>query len=266
MLDLYKREINYLRLSVTKRCNLRCEYCMPEANNTELDYDNILSFDKIVEITKIAVRFGITKVRITGGEPLLRKGIVNLVQSLAHIKGIKDLSMSTNGILLKEFAFSLANAGLKRVNISLDTLNPSRFKRITGRNDLEKVLASIKTARAAQLTPIKLNCVVNNSSNEPDALDILRFATTEGLEVRFIRRMSLANGEYWPVEGGNGGHCHICNKLRLSYDGFIKPCLFSDLAFNTKKLGPEKAIFLAIQSKPKQGNKNLTSTFHAIGG
>src|SRR5664280_2578531 len=160
MLDRFNREINYLRISVTDRCNLRCRYCMPEEGIRLLRHEDILSFDEITGFTKAAVRNGITKVRITGGEPLVRKGIVSLVKMVASIDGIKDLSMTTNGVMLKEFALDLKKAGLHRVNISLDTADPDRFSQITRGGNINDVMSGIISAKDAGLLPVKINCVI----------------------------------------------------------------------------------------------------------
>lgn len=146
MLDRFNRNIHYLRISVTDRCNLRCRYCMPEEGVHELRHEDILSFEEIIDFTRIAIKHGINKVRITGGEPLVRKHIIELIKMLSVLKGLSDLSLTTNGILLEEFAEPLVQAGLKRVNISLDTLNEEKYKEITRRGELSKTIKGIKAA------------------------------------------------------------------------------------------------------------------------
>ncbi|MBI9069180.1 MAG: GTP 3',8-cyclase MoaA [Salinivirgaceae bacterium] len=266
MLDCFNRKINYLRISVTDRCNFRCTYCMPEEGVKMLTHKEILSFDEIVEIVKYGVANGISKVRITGGEPLVRKGIVSLVEMIAKIDGIKDLSMTTNGALLPKYAEDLKQAGLQRVNISLDTLDADIFKKITRVGDLNIVLAGIEAAKKAGLEPIKLNCVIKKSSQEPDAQTVAKFAEDNGLFVRFIHEMNLETGEFSVVEGGEGGNCAICNRLRLTADGMLKPCLFSNDNYDIRELGIEKAFTLAINNKPKSGHTNTTGSFYNIGG
>ena len=266
MYDRYNRNIHYLRISVTDRCNLRCKYCMPEHGIELLKHEDILSIEEIVSFTKVAVKNGVDKVRITGGEPLVRKNIVYLIRSLAEIGGIKDLSLTTNGVLLKEFAKPLKDAGLQRVNISLDTVDPERFRDITRGGDFNHVMQGIAAAESVGFFPIKINCVVNKSSNEPDALGVKAFCNTRKCNVRFIHQMNLETGEYAPVEGGSGGDCKICNKLRLSSDGNLRPCLFNDLSFNVRKLGYEKAIRMAIDAKPECGTKSVQNKFSVIGG
>lgn len=266
MLDRYNRDIHYLRISVTDRCNLRCKYCMPEEGVKLIDHKDILSFEEINEFTKVAVTNGINKVRITGGEPLVRRNIVELVKLLSQIKELDDLSLTTNAILLKDFAKPLSEAGLKRVNISLDTLDPEKFKEITRGGDIKKVIEGIEAAIDVGLKPIKINCVIEKSQNEPDALKVKEFCKKHGLMVRFIHQMNLETGEFSVVEGGTGGDCNICNKLRLSSDGYLRPCLFNDIAYNIREIGFEKAIEMAIGNKPKCGTYSMSNKFNAIGG
>jgi len=266
MYDRYNRKIHYLRISVTDRCNLRCKYCMPEKGIKSLKHEDILSYEEITSFTKIAIGNGIDKVRITGGEPLTRKNIAYLIQLLANIDGIQDLSLTTNGILLKEFAESLKDAGLQRVNVSLDTVDPDRYKEITRGGDFNRVMQGIDAAEMAGLLPIKINCVVNKSSYEPDALGVKAFCKSRKFIVRFIHQMNLETGEYAPVEGGTGGNCKLCNKLRLSSDGNLRPCLFNDLSFNVRELGAGKAIQMAIEAKPECGTKSVQNKFNVIGG
>jgi cyclic pyranopterin phosphate synthase len=266
MFDKFNRKINYLRISVTDRCNLRCTYCMPEKGIELLRHQDILSFDEIVEVTRVAVSLGVDKVRITGGEPLVRKGIVTLVRMIAEIEGVDDFGMTTNGILLEKFAPELAQAGLQRINISLDTMNPERYRLITRNGTIEDVLSGVESARKAGLQPIKINCVVQTNSVEPDALEVKKFAESQGFQVRFIPKMKLETGVFGRVENGEGGNCKACNRLRLTANGKIKPCLFCNLEYDVRKLGAEQAIRLAIGEKPESGSVNLVNQFSNIGG
>jgi cyclic pyranopterin phosphate synthase len=265
MYDTFNRPINYLRVSVTDRCNLRCVYCMPPEGIQLIPHKDILSYEEITDVVCCAVRLGIRKVRLTGGEPLVRKGIVDLVAMLARIEDIDDLAMTTNGVLLAEFAEPLARAGLHRVNVSLDTVDPERFREITRGGDLAAVLAGLDAAEAAGLQPIRLNCVVERTSGEPDAQGVAEFAKTRGYVLRFIRRMDINAGEFWTVDGGTGGDCEKCNRLRLASNGIIRPCLFSDLAFSVRELGSEEAIRRAVRAKPEAGQRARTP-MHQIGG
>jgi len=162
--DRFNRSINYLRISVTDRCNLRCRYCMPEEGVVGMNHRDMLTFEEITESVRVAVGMGIDKIRITGGEPLVRKDIVNLVAMISAVEGAKDLTMTTNGIFLEEFARPLKEAGLQRINISLDTMDADRYRKITRGGDLNRVLNGIKAAKEAGLTPVKINCVVFKSS------------------------------------------------------------------------------------------------------
>ena len=266
MYDRFNRHINYLRISVTDRCNLRCTYCMPEEGIRLMNHCDILSFEEITEVARVAVALGIDKFRITGGEPLVRKDIVNLVRQLASIQGVRDLSMTTNGILLEGLSQPLKDAGLHRVNISLDTLNPEKFIEITRGGDINSVLRGIKAAKDAGLKPIKINCVVFKSSKEQDAMEVKEFGRMNNLDVRFIRQMNLESGEFSVVEGGNGGNCHQCNRLRLTANGMVKPCLFDEQEFSVRELGAEKALLSALKCKPLNGCFNSKGSFYNIGG
>lgn len=266
MFDKFNRKINYLRISVTDRCNLRCVYCMPEEGVALLDHKEILTFDEIVDLTKAAVRKGVEKVRITGGEPLIRNGIVDLVKMIGVIDGIKDYSMTTNAIRLDKFADELAEAGLQRVNISLDTMNPEKFKQITRGGDIQKVFDGIQAAKKAGLEPIKVNCVIKDNNKEPDAIEVAKFCKENSLHIRYIKEMDLEKGEFSIVDGGTGGDCGTCNRFRLTANGTMKPCLFSDISYNVRELGAERAIDLALGNKPANGHTNLTGKFYNIGG
>ena len=265
MYDSCNRNINYLRIAVTDRCNLRCSYCMPEKGISLLRHDEILSFEEIYDFVNVAVDMGIDKVRITGGEPLVRRNIVSLVEMLANIDDIRDLAMTTNGIFLPEFAESLAKAGLHRVNISLDTIDPERFSTITRGGDVRQVIRGIEAAIDVGLTPVKLNCVVSESPDEPDALSVAEFARERSLEVRYICHMNLSKGRFYAVIGGDGGVCSMCNRLRLTSDGWLRPCLFSDIGFNIKELGYREAIRRALMDKPEAGDTS-NRHFYEIGG
>jgi cyclic pyranopterin phosphate synthase len=239
---------------------------MPEDGIRLMNHQDILSFEEITEVVRVAVSQGIDKFRITGGEPLVRKDIVTLVSQMASVSGVKDLSITTNGILLEELAQPLKDAGLRRVNISLDTLNPLKFSEITRGGDIEKVLRGIQAAKAAGLEPIKINCVVFKSSNEADALEVKEYGRMNNLQVRFIRQMNLESGEFSVVEGGEGGNCSRCNRLRLTANGMVKPCLFDEQEFSVRELGAEKALLSALNSKPLNGCFNSKGSFYNIGG
>lgn len=266
MYDRFNRNINYLRISVTDRCNLRCSYCMPEEGIQLLRHADILTFDEITNFTKAAVANGVTKVRLTGGEPLVRKGITALVRMISDIPGIADLSMTTNGILLNQYAKELKSAGLHRVNISLDTVDPVRFASITREGNVFDVFEGIEAAKRADLLPVKINCVIIGSKEEEDARGVTKYCSDNDLEIRYIRQMDLVRGHFSTVEGGTGGDCAMCNRLRLTANGKLKPCLFDNIEFDIRKLGYEEAIRRAIELKPACGSVNETGAFYNIGG
>lgn len=266
MFDRFNRHISYLRISVTDRCNLRCRYCMPEEGVTWLNPDDILSSEEITDVVRSATLMGINKIRLTGGEPLVRKDIVRLVSMIAGIKDVRDLALTTNGILLGELARELKSAGLMRVNISLDTLDPVKFKALTRGGDIQLVLKGIQASLQAGLDPVKINCVVSATSDDEDAGQLKEFALLHSLAVRFIRQMDLETGDFSIVEGGDGGNCRICNRLRLTANGMVKPCLFSEHEFSVRELGAECALISALESKPLKGCVNRVGRFYNIGG
>lgn len=266
MLDRFDRNLNYLRISVTDRCNLRCKYCMPEEGIKLFSHKDILTYDEITDFTKVAVSHGVTKVRITGGEPLVRKGITNLVRMISGIEGITDLSMTTNGTLLKDYAYELREAGLQRVNISLDTIDAAKFAILTRTGNLNDVFEGIEAAMEAGFSPVKINCVVRDSKEEDEAKKVADFCSKNGLAIRYIHQMDLVSGHFSMVEGGSGGDCSVCNRLRLTSNGKLKPCLFNDVEFDIRELGYEKAIWLAAKMKPECGSRNITGEFYNIGG
>lgn len=190
MLDRYGRVINYLRISVTDRCNLRCCYCMPEGVQ-DVGMKNILTFEEIWEIVRTGVSLGITHIRITGGEPLVRKGCVDLIRGIREIPGVETITMTTNGVLLGNYGKQLKKAGVDGVNISLDTLDPEEFFKITGKRELQEVLAGIRAAKTAGL-PVKLNAV---NRKELDPIPLVRYAQEENLPIRFIEMMPVGYGK-----------------------------------------------------------------------
>jgi cyclic pyranopterin phosphate synthase len=305
--DDFGRAINYLRVSVTDRCNLRCVYCMPEEGVAGKAHGDILRYEDLVRIIRAAADLGISKVRVTGGEPLVRKDLTGFVGMVAAIPGIDDLSMTTNGMLLARHAAGLARAGLHRVNVSLDTLQPDRFQRITRRGRLDDVWAGLEAAERSGLTPIKINVVVVRGLNDDEVVDFARRTRSEGWHVRFIElmpiganvswagdgvvpvpeiraRIEAAEGRLTPVHGprGNGParyyhlagaegtvgfigamsdhFCSACNRLRLTADGRLRPCLMSsqeiDLHARVRAGGGDDEIRTllahAVQLKPRQ--------------
>ena len=266
MTDRFGRTINYLRISVTDRCNLRCTYCMPQEGIPLRTHSEMLTYDEIAAFSTLAMTKGINKIRITGGEPLVRKGIENLIAMLAANDGVIDLSLTTNGQLLEEKAAQLKSAGLQRINISLDTLDPEQYRIITRGGTLSPVLAGIRAAQRVGLEPIKINCVINAAHREEQKEALRQFAHTEGLSLRFIHQMSLNKGTFSKVEGGSGGDCAQCNRLRLTADGKLKPCLFSDIEYDIRTMGYVEALESAVEHKPLKGARNPSGSFYGIGG
>lgn len=200
MIDNYGRKIDYLRVSVTDLCNLRCSYCMPEKGIIKKDHKEILSLEEIEEIIRTSVRLGITKVRITGGEPLIRKGLVSMIDNISRTPGLKDLSITTNGILLKDYADRLKKAGVDRVNISLDTMNKDKFRKITRCGNLDDVLEGIRAAKEAKLLPIKINVVLIGGFNDDEMQDFINLTIRDEIEVRFIELMPIGEAAGWSKE------------------------------------------------------------------
>ncbi|OGC04285.1 radical SAM protein [candidate division WOR-1 bacterium RIFOXYA12_FULL_43_27] len=266
MLDQYNRDIYYLRIAVTDLCNLRCTYCMPEEGIKLKKHEEILNFEEIVEIVKVAVSLGFYKFRLTGGEPLVRRGIIDLVKMLAQIDGVKTLAMTTNGLLLPQFAKQLKAAGLSRLNISLDSLNKERYNKITRGGELADALAGIKSAREAGFEKTKLNAVIVDGFNDDEKDNLKKFADENKMKIRFVKKMDLKSGDYYGVEGGEGGNCSICNRVRLTADGKLRSCLFSDYEVDVRTVGIERAFRQVIENKPEKGDKSLKREMIQIGG
>jgi cyclic pyranopterin phosphate synthase len=199
LVDSWGRPHNNLRISVTDRCNIRCVYCMPE----EVQFQpraNLLTFEEIERFVRIALKLGIDKVRLTGGEPLVRRDLATLVRKLAPIPGLKDVGLTTNGILLAPLARTLRDAGLQRINVSLDTMDAARFERLTRRPGFEQVIDGILAAKGAGFDPVKINAVAIRGETEDDVVPLARFARQHGLELRFIEYMPLDAGHLWERE------------------------------------------------------------------
>ncbi len=305
LIDPHNRRINYLRISITDRCNLRCRYCMPKEGVSLFGHTEILRYEEILRLARLAVRKGITKIRVTGGEPLVRRGMLNLMKELARLEGVQDLSLTTNGILLADFSAALFRAGVRRVNISMDSLDPQKYRDITRGGQLSRVWAGIAAAREAGISPIKINVVAIAGFNETEIVDFARLTLQHSLQIRFIEFMPLeANGwkpeqcltaeeirkrieAFLPLEPAGNGRvhhegparlfkfsgapgeigfispvsdhfCSSCNRLRLTADGKLKTCLFSDEETDLKPLlrsgcseeDLERTLDAAIAEKP----------------
>jgi len=194
--DRYNRHLNYLRISVTDRCNLRCVYCLPRNFVSKLPHQDILTYEEILRIVRVAVPLGISKIRITGGEPLVRKGICDFLYHLSEIKGLSDISITTNGVFLKENIKSIRSAGVKRINISLDTLNRKKFEEITGQDCFDKVWESILLAEEAGFDPVKINVVALRGINDDELADIAALSFSHPFHIRFIEYMPIGKSAY----------------------------------------------------------------------
>lgn len=193
LVDQYNRRLNYLRISVTDRCNLRCLYCIPYEDTPKLRHEDILTYEEILRIAGIAVKLGVEKIRLTGGEPLVRKGLCKVIPHLTGLKGLKDVGLTTNGIYLKENLEKLKTGGIKRLNISLDSFKREKYRKITGCDGLEKVLEGIDRARQMEFQPIKINVVIIKGVNDDEVLDFARFSLEHPYHIRFIEYMPLGS-------------------------------------------------------------------------
>ncbi|MBI5970388.1 MAG: GTP 3',8-cyclase MoaA [Deltaproteobacteria bacterium] len=330
LVDGYKRKIDYLRVSITDRCNLRCVYCMPPEGIELMESKNILRYEEILRIAGIAAKNGVTKIRLTGGEPLVRKGLLDFIRKLSEVPGVEDLSLTTNGVLLKGFAKPLKDAGLKRINVSLDSLKRERFAKMTRGDDLDRVQGGLEESLKAGLNPVKINMVVIKGFNEDEVLDFALLSKTKPYHVRFIEYMPFDAEAGWqkdkclsvntmreiieahagplePVRGAAAGagpairyrfkdgdaigevgfispvsehFCGSCNRLRLTADGKLRTCLFSDNEIDLRTAlrdgsGDgiiEKLIFRAAAEKPERHHinenvfKKCSRTMSLIGG
>lgn len=318
LIDRFGRKIEYLRISVTDRCNFRCIYCESRGSIKFLPQKELLTYEEIEEIVRVSAELGVKRVRITGGEPLGRKNIENLIERLSKIPGIEDLSLTTNGYLLLEKAEQIKSAGLKRLNVSLDTLDPEKFKKITGGFDFNKIWKGLLKAYELGFEPLKINVVVIRGLNDDELLSLAQLTLKYPWEIRFIEFMPLSKGKIWreehvvtvkeiytllsayspleEVESYGGGparvfkwkealgkiglispisehFCGRCNRLRITADGRLRTCLFSDEEINLKdylrgKKGDLKsAFYLALSLKPeKRELKGTRREMRAIGG
>lgn len=268
--DPYGRTIEYLRISVTDRCNLRCRYCMPPGGIELKDHDEILPYERIADVAAAAASLGIRKIRLTGGEPLVRKDVHVLVSMLRRIEGIEEIAMTTNGILLTPRAARiLKEAGLDRLNISLDTLDPVRYGDLTRGGNLGDVLAGIEAAAGAGFTGTKINMVVLESTTAEEVEEMERFCGRRGLKLQRIRHFTLDDRGDALLQDPVCDRplpCTECNRLRLTADGKLKPCLFSDVEIEVDPVDPEGSIVEAVSAKPETGESCTGRNMREIGG
>ena len=270
LFDQHGRTIDYLRVSVTDRCNYRCTYCMPAEGIALKPHCEILSYESIALIASCAGRLGINKIRLTGGEPLVKRNIESLIEMIRLTGKYKEINMTTNGALLTpQKAKQLKKAGLTRVNISLDTLDPARFSEVTRGGTIGDVFSGINAAKDADLNPIKINMVVfeNTQTEEIDAMR--SFCDENGLTLQTIKQFSLYNkgdDEKYTHSFDRPLPCEACNRLRLTADGFLKPCLFSDKEIKVDLNEIEGSIRAATAAKPVMGTSCVNRVMCQIGG
>ena len=268
LLDRFNRKIDYLRISVTDRCNHRCVYCMPVLPFVNKRRSQILSHEQIESVAKVAAKMGITKVRLTGGEPLVRKDIEKLVAKLAAIGDIDEVCMTTNGSLLADMAMKLKRSGLTRVNISIDSLDAERYHLVTGGGDLRQALAGVDAAIKAELTPIKINMVILDNTTEENIKTMKAFCEQRNLQLQKIMQFSLYDradlSRRFRTE--RPPKCSQCNRLRLTSDGFLKPCLFSDNEIKVDFDDIVGSIREAVAKKPVNGSSCRNRLMSQIGG
>jgi cyclic pyranopterin phosphate synthase len=267
MFDSYNRQITYLRISVTDRCNLRCIYCMPPEGIRLKRRRDILSYEEITDVVKCAVELGIIRVRLTGGEPLVRKGVEKFVAILKNIEGLHEVTMTTNGTLLKQKAALLKEAGLDRLNISLDTIRPQLYRYITCGGDVYAVLSGITAAQKAGFHRIKINMVMIAGLNDMLEEEMRRFCYTNDLELQRINHYSLHEHLCRnQTDYERPLPCSSCNRIRLTADGKLKPCLFSDIEIPVKMNAIRESILEAVRIKPPEGQVCTTRGNWEIGG
>lgn len=266
MLDQYKRNISYLRISVTDKCNLRCTYCIPDNDFSEKVYKKNMSFDTIIKAAEAAASIGINKIRLTGGEPLVKRGIVKLVSMLKKVEGINLLGMTTNGILLNSLAEPLKRAGLDSLNISLDTLNADRYRKLTRIGDISKVLGGIHSAQKAGFDKIKINMVVMEHTGDKEIEDMKKFCKEKGLELQLINHYELSKEKSDAYAFDRPPKCALCNRIRLTADGHLKPCLHSNKEIILNAEDPAGSLKEAVLAKPARGRACTNRSMIEIGG
>lgn len=265
MFDSFGREIHYLRISVTDRCNLRCSYCMPEEGVPWLPHERILSLERMAEVAKAAASLGFRKVRITGGEPLVRKGVVDFVAMLAAVPGIGTIGMTTNGTLLAPLAAELKARGLSSVNISLDTMDEDRYRLLTRGGRLADALAGVEAARKAGL-PVKLNAVVGEGDDPAELRAVEAYAAALGASVQTIRRYRLDEPKADDERYARPAPCALCDRIRLLATGELKPCLHGDASVPVDFNDIEGSIRRCVDLKPACGQAASEHLVSAIGG
>ena len=266
MLDQFNREIHYLRISITDKCNLRCAYCMPEEGVPFKPHNAIMSFEEIVRVVESAAKLGIHKIRLTGGEPLVRKDVVELVRMIKAVEGIEHLGMTTNGVLLDKLAEPLREGGMDSLNISMDTLNPERYKKITRIGDISFTLRGIEAARSAGFGKIKINMVVMDNTPDGEIQEMDDFCVKKGLTLQLINHYDLSEEKQNTYVFDRPSKCAVCNRIRLTADGLLKPCLHSNQEIPVNPEDIISSLKETILAKPENGSVCTNRSMIEIGG
>ena len=265
MLDSFDREINYMRISVTDRCNLKCLYCIPEEEIIKKHHNDILRYEEIYSIVKEASKLGVSKVRITGGEPLVRKNIEELIKMIRRIEDINIISMTTNGILLKPIAYKLKEAGLDSINISLDTLDYERYKMITRGGNLQDVIRGIEEAYKLNFK-LKINVVIYDDISKKELPKLNEFAKSVNAELQTIKFYNINEQKEDTLEYDRPAKCKYCNRIRLLSDGYLLSCLHSNIKVKVDFNDIRGSIIKCINFKPENGSHSDIKSLSMIGG
>jgi cyclic pyranopterin phosphate synthase len=265
MFDRFDRSITYLRIAVTDKCNLRCRYCMPPEGVPPRRHEDFLTLEQMTDAARAAVSLGVSKIRLTVGEPLVKRGIVRLVRMISSIQGLEHLAMTTNGTLLAPVAGALAEAGLDSVNVSLDTLDPARYRELTRGGEIEDAMAGIRCARAEGI-PLKLNMVVLEDTDSAEMDRMEEFATRIGARLQLINHYELSRQKGDTYAFDRPPSCESCNRIRLTADGMLKPCLHSDHEVPLDFSRLEESIRAAVDAKPLHGGSCTRRSMPQIGG
>jgi cyclic pyranopterin phosphate synthase len=265
MFDCYNRAIDYLRISVTDKCNLRCTYCLPEEGVLVRRHEEFLSHEQITEVVRAGVRLGLSKIRLTGGEPLVKRGIVDLVAMIRAVPGVRHLAMTTNGTLLSTLAAPLRGAGLDSLNISLDTLDAGRYRQLTRWGNIADVLAGLEAALREGF-PLKINMVVLEDTAQGEIERMRVFCRSKGVRLQLINHFALNRPKHDPYLFDRPPKCKNCNKIRLLADGQLKPCLHSDLEIPLDPADIEGSLRRTILAKPENGCVCTNRSMAQIGG
>ncbi|MBN2050746.1 MAG: radical SAM protein [Spirochaetales bacterium] len=265
MFDSYKRDITYLRVSVTDKCNLRCVYCMPADGVPPRKHSDFLSLEEIASVVRASTELGFRKVRLTGGEPLVKKGIVDLVGMIKSIPAVQVLGMTTNGVLLETFAEDLRRAGLDSVNISLDTLDPDRYRAVTRGGDIRCTLEGIEAAVSVGFA-VKINTVVMEDTPAEDIDALNDFCRSKALSLQLINHYSLTREKLDRYRFDRPPDCRTCNRIRLTADGYLKPCLHSNLEIPVDRNNIVQSLRETVSAKPERGMTCTNRSMMEIGG